>query len=361
MAAKIILDCDPGVDDALAIVFAHGSPDLEIVGITTVAGNVTLGQTTSNALRIREFLGADWPVTAGSPVPLLRPAITAGLVHGADGLGTAVLPAPASGPEPGHATDFIMDAVRAAPGEITLVATGPLTNIALALRRDPELPNLVRDFRIMGGSASRGNVTPAAEFNILADPEAAAIVFDAGWTVTMVGLDVTLQALANADVRARIARLGRLADDLLLPCLSGYVDGADTELDTSTPADAEVAFDPAALDPAGPGPAALDPAGLDPAGLDPAGNAVAHRDPAVHDVCAVAQVAHPSLLGCVPARVDVETAGRWTAGMTVTDFRAPEANCNALVAITIDVPAFWDTVIATYATVAGSLPASGGS
>jgi purine nucleosidase len=312
MAAKIILDCDPGVDDVLAIVFAHGSPDLEITGVTTVAGNVTLSQTTSNALRLREFLGATWPVTAGSPAPLLRPAMTGGLTHGADGLGAAVLPPPAIGPEPGHATDFIIDTVRAAPGEITLVATGPLTNIALALRLEPELPNLVRDFRIMGGSSSRGNVTPAAEFNIAVDPEAAAIVFDAGWTVTMVGLDVTLHALANADVRARIAKLGRLADDLLLPCLRGYIDGGDTEL----------------------------------------------RDPAVHDVCAVAHVAHPGLLGCRPARVEVETAGRWTAGMTVTDFRAPEATCNALVATTIDVPAFWDAVISAYAAVAGSLPAT---
>ena len=333
---KIILDCDPGVDDALAIVFAHGSPDLEIAGITTVAGNVTLDKTTSNALRIREFLGAGWPVTAGCPGPLLRPAMTAGLIHGADGLGAAVLPPPASGPEPGHATDFIIDTVRAAPGEVTLVATGPLTNIALALRREPELLNLVRDFRIMGGSSTRGNVTPAAEFNIAVDPEAAAIVFDAGWTVTMVGLDVTLQALATADVRARIAELGRLADDLLLPCLRGYVDGAapDNSASTGSSADAEVAFDQAAT------------------------AVPERRDPAVHDVCAVAHVAHPGLLGCVPARVEVETAGRWTAGMTVTDFRAPRTTCNALVATTIDVPAFWDSVIGTYATAAASLPAS---
>lgn len=331
MAAKIILDCDPGVDDALAIVFAHGSPELEIAGVTTVAGNVTLDKTTSNALRIREFLGGSWPVTAGCPAPLLRPAITAGLIHGADGLGTAELPVPASGPEHGHATDFILDTVRAAPGEITLVATGPLTNIALALGREPELPSLVRDFCIMGGSTARGNVTPAAEFNIAVDPEAAAIVFNAGWTVTMVGLDVTLQARATADVRARIARLGWLADDLLLPCLRGYIESADDDAGDSS-ADAEVAFDQAV--------AAIPES----------------HDPAVHDVCAVAQVAHPSLLHCVPARVEIETAGRWTAGMTVTDFRAPRARCNALVASAIDVPAFWDVVISSYATVARSLP-----
>lgn len=338
MTQKIILDCDPGVDDALAIVFAHGSPALDIVGITTVAGNVTLDMTTGNALRLRQFLGASWPVTAGCQAPLLRPAMTAGLIHGPGGLGTAELPLAATGPDPGHATDFIIDSVRAAPGEITLVATGPLTNIAIALRREPELPRLVRDFRIMGGSSARGNVTPAAEFNIAADPEAAAIVFDAAWTVTMVGLDVTLQALANASVRSRLAALGRLADDLLLPCLAGYIDGADSTDSGSTgsstvgSADAEVAFDQAAAPPQ------------------------QSHDPAVHDLCAVAHVAHPDLLHCVPARVEVETAGRWTAGMTVTDFRAPGPACNALVATAIDAPAFWDAVIGTYASVAAALP-----
>jgi purine nucleosidase len=311
---KIILDCDPGVDDAMAIVYALGAPELDLAGITTVAGNVSLAKTTSNALRICHFLGADTvPVTAGSSVPLLRPALSAEEVHGQDGLRGAALPAAVASPRPGHAQDFIVDTVMAAPGEVTLVATGPLTNVALALRREPALATHVRDFVIMGGSSSRGNVTPAAEFNIAADPEAGAIVFAAGWTVTMVGLDVTLQAIANQAVAARLAALGRLADDLLLPCISGFAD--------------EV--------------------------LDGAG--ARHDGPAVHDVCAVAQVAHPGLLGCKAARVEIETAGRWTSGMTVTDFSARGPRCNALVATTIDVPAFWDSVLDAYSRVASAL------
>lgn len=316
MAQKIILDCDPGVDDALAIAFAIACPDIDLVGITTVAGNVGLDKTTANALRVVEFLGADVPVTAGSAAPLLRQPMPAGHVHGEDGLGGAALPPPTAGPRPGHAIDFITDTVLAAPGEVTLVATGPLTNIALALSRERRLPGSVSDFVIMGGSASRGNVTPAAEFNIAADPEAAAVVFAAGWTVTMVGLDVTLQALAGRPVLARIGQLGRLADELVLPCLRGYSDG---------------------------GPAHSGRRGR-------AGDGTP-----VHDVCAVAYVAVPSLLGCMPARVEVETAGRWTSGMTVTDFRAPPEACNALIATAIDVPGFWDTVLACYADIARAL------
>lgn len=326
MALKIILDCDPGIDDALAIVFAAGSPAVDLAGVTTVAGNVSLDKTTSNALRLRDFLGGDWPVTPGSAVPLLRPAMDAGHVHGDTGLGGAVLPPPTAGPEPGHAVDFIISAALAAPGEITLVATGPLTNVALALRREPRLPTLVRDFVIMGGSSSRGNVTPAAEFNIAADPDAAAIVFSAGWTVTMIGLDVTLQARADRAVRDRMQTLGRLAADLLLPCLAGYADGelAEGALAEGTLGDA-------------------------------AESAPGRRDPAVHDLCAVAHVARPGLLGCTPARVEVETMGRWTTGMTVTDFRVPAADCNTLVATAIDVPAFWDTALDAYEAVAKRL------
>lgn len=307
MAAKIILDCDPGIDDAMAIAYAVGSPDVDLAGITTVAGNVSLDKTTANALRLLGFLGAGHvPVTAGSAAPLSRPAITAEHVHGADGLRGLQLPPPAAGPRPGTAADYLVDTIMAAPGEITLVAIGPLTNVAIALRREPALVRAVRDFVIMGGSTARGNVTPAAEFNIAADPEAAAEVFAAGWTVTMVGLDVTLQAIATRSVLARLSGLGRLADRLLLPGLRQFDDD-----------------------------------------LEHAGTS----EPAVHDVCAVAYIAHPELLGCVPARVEVETEGRWTAGMTVTDFRAPADTCNARVAMTIDVPAFWQAVHDAYARV----------
>src|SRR5215813_4504178 len=294
MATRIILDCDPGIDDALAIAFAHGHPGIELVGITTVAGNVGLAKT---------------PVTAGCAGPLLRPALAARQVHGDSGLGGAVLPAASSSPAAGHAIEYIIDTVRAAPGEIMLVATGPLTNIALAVRREPRLADWVRGFVIMGGSAGRGNVTPAAEYNIWADPEAAAAVFRAGWTVTMLGLDVTLQTRATESVLRRMSELGRLGTGLLLPALEQY-------------------------------------------------HSVSEREgPPVHDVCAVAWVAEPDLFGLVPARVQVEVAGQFTAGMTVTDFDFPGevGSGNALVAMRIDVDRFWDVTLGTYARVADAI------
>jgi purine nucleosidase len=302
MSTKILLDCDPGIDDALAIAFAHGHADIDLVGVTTVAGNVSLDKTTRNALAVTEFVGAgSVPVTPGSPGPLLRPALHAESVHGETGLGGAVLPEPGRKPREGHAIDYIIDTIAAEPGQVTLVATGPLTNIALAVRREPLLPAWVKDFVIMGGSAGRGNVTPAAEFNIWADPEAAAVVFGAGWTVRMIGLDVTLRALATAPLRERMSELGKLGSGLLLPALARYRDSAGD-------------------------------------------------DPAVHDVCAVASVACPSVFGYTPATVEVETAGRLTSGMTVTSFGSDTPN--AAVATDISVSEFWDVVLASYREVA---------
>lgn len=325
---KIIIDCDPGIDDALALVFAHGSPGLRLCGVTTVAGNVALDMTTANALRVADFAGIRGvPVVAGSPGPLMRPGLDAHHVHGASGLGGALLPAPASRAAAGHAVDYLIETIGAAPREITLIAIGPLTNIALAVRREPRLVGWVRDFVIMGGSAGRGNTTPAAEFNIAADPEAAAIVFGAGWTVTMVGLDVTLQARATAAVLDRMRGLGRLGDELLLPALSGY---------------RGVSEEPSAAV------GALQAAGR-------AAGEAGDRGPAVHDVCAVAHVAWPGLIRCLPARVEVETHGRWTSGMTVTDFGAAPGVCNAMVATEIDVTSFWDRVLSAYARAAAGM------
>ena len=305
---KVILDCDPGIDDAFAIAFGCGHPGLELCGVTTVAGNVGLDRTTGNALAVLEFLGRkDVPVAAGSPVPLLRPFTDAHDVHGETGLGTARLPAPRGQPVAAHAVDFLIERIAAAPGEVTLVATGPLTNIALAVRRHPPLVTQVADFVIMGGSVGPGNVTPAAELNIWCDPEAAAIVFAAGWRVTMAGLDVTHQALATAEVRDRLRPLGRLSDELLLPGLRGYQSLAD---------------------------AAGQP---------------------VHDVCALALVAAPGLFGCRPAQVEVETQGRWTAGMTVTDFGADAHN--ALVAMSVDAAGFWDMVVGALHRTAAAMDA----
>ena len=304
MSTPIILDCDPGIDDALAIAFATASPEIDLVGLTTVAGNVDLDKTTANALAVASFVGApDVPVTPGSPVPLLRPALAAQHVHGDSGLGGAVLPRPARAAEDGHAIDYIIDTIGAARGEITLVATGPLTNIGLALRREPRLAHWVRDFVIMGGSASRGNMNHAAEFNIWADPEAASIVFQAGWTVRMIGLDVTLLAQATHPVQARMRELGALGSQLLLPALAQYRDSNDTT-----------------------------------------------GEPPVHDVCAIVSIADPAAFSYTPALVQVETHGVLTSGMTVTDFTAT-ASCNTQVATGIDVDRFWTTVLGAYETL----------
>jgi len=307
---RVILDCDPGIDDAFAIAFGCGHPGLDLAGVTTVAGNVGLDRTTANALAVLEFLGCPGvPVAAGSPAPLLRPFNDARHVHGESGLGGATLPPARARPVAAHAVDFLIGEISAAPGAVTLVATGPLTNIALAVRRYPPLVGQVADFVIMGGSAGRGNTTPAAEFNIWCDPEAAAIVFGAGWRVTMVGLDVTHQALTSTAVEDRMRALGRLGGELLLPGLAGYRDAA-----------------------------------------------FAAGQP-VHDVCALALVAAPWLFGCEPARVEVETLGRWTSGMTVTDFSARVAGHNALVATSVDVAGFWDLVLDAYGLAAAAMAA----
>ncbi|MFG1874929.1 nucleoside hydrolase [Sphaerisporangium sp. NPDC049003] len=302
---KIIIDCDPGIDDALAITLAHGSPALSLVGITTVGGNVDLGQTTGNALRLREFLGFPGvPVTAGSAGALLRARVDAAEVHGPLGLGEARLPEATLPVREGHAADFIIETLKDAPGEITLVAIGPLTNVALALLKEPRIAEWAREFAILGGSYTRGNFSPAAEFNIAADPEAAAIAFGAGWTVTMLGLDVSRQALAVGKVVDRMRAMGRLGADLLVPCVEFY------------------------------------------------GMVTADEGPAIHDACTIAYLIDPALVTLEPAVVQVETAGRFTSGMTVTDFALAGRAPNALVGTSLDVSGFWDLVLNVYEDVA---------
>ena len=305
MPFRLLLDCDPGLDDALALLLAHGDPDLELIGVTTVGGNVTLQNTTRNALRLREYLKfPKVPVSAGAAGPLTRQFRDAAHVHGAGGLGSVTLPEATLAVTGIHAVDFIIDTLRATPGAVHLVATGPLTNIALALEKEPAIARWAASFTIMGGSFTRGNATVAAEFNIWADPEAARIVFDADWQVTMIGLDLTLQAQANSIVVDRLSRFGALADELIVPLATFY-------------------FNP---------------------------NVPDWDGQAVHDVCAVAYVARPDLFETRPARVDIETTGEFTSGMTVVDFDAPSPN--AMVAVRLDVNGFWAYVETVYARVA---------
>jgi inosine/uridine nucleosidase len=205
VAKRIILDCDPGHDDAIAILLALGCPDIELVAITTVAGNQTLDKTTLNARRVCTVAGAyDVPIYAGSWRPLTRPQVTAADVHGASGLDGPAFGEPAVPVQEERAVDYLVRTLMAEGEDITLVPTGPLTNVASALRREPKIAERAREVVLMGGAYTRGNRTPAAEFNIFADPEAAAAVFGAGWPLTMVGLELTHQAIATSQVTERI-------------------------------------------------------------------------------------------------------------------------------------------------------------
>ncbi len=217
MPVPIIIDCDPGHDDAVALMLAVASPELELLGVTTVAGNQTLEKTTANALRILELTGReDVPVAAGAEAPLVRRGTVAAHVHGETGLDGPELPPASRSAVDEHAVDFLGRQIREREGHVTLVPIGPLTNIALLLSLAPD----ARPERIvlMGGSVGEGNRTPAAEFNIWADPEAARRVFESGIDVTMIGLDVTHKALlteADADTLRGSGRVGKVAAELL--------------------------------------------------------------------------------------------------------------------------------------------------
>src|ERR1700678_241767 len=197
---RIIIDTDPGVDDAIAILLALRSPELKVEAITPVSGNVPLELTLTNALRLVEIAGRrDIPVAAGASHPLTRRLVTAKYAHGNNGLGGVDFPAPTTKPSRETANEILSRIVRESPGEITIVAVGPLTNIATVLSSDPALAGMIRGIALMGGSLSGGNVTPSAEFNFYVDPEAARIVFDSHIPLTMVGLDVTRKVLLRED------------------------------------------------------------------------------------------------------------------------------------------------------------------
>ena len=218
MAIPVLLDCDPGHDDAIAMLLALASPEVEVLGITTVAGNQTLAKTTANALRILEFAGRDdLEVAAGADRPLVRAPAVAADVHGETGLDGPDLP-PARGSTVGvHAVAFLAERIHGSERPVTLVPTGPLTNVALLIAQHPDVGANLERIVLMGGAIAEGNVTPAAEFNIWADPEAAARVFASGLDVTMVGLDVTHRALlttAHAERLRASGRTGTLVADL---------------------------------------------------------------------------------------------------------------------------------------------------
>jgi purine nucleosidase len=309
MPRKIILDVDPGHDDAIAILLAQGNPEIDLVAITSVAGNQILSKVTYNAMRVATLVGATGiPIAAGAKYPLVREQVTdgdviAGSVHGVSGLDGPPLPEPVMELDPRHGAQVIVDTVMASePGEITLVPTGPLTNIALAMRLEPEIINRVKEVVLMGGGYTQGNATPAAEFNILADAEAAAAVFAASWTVTMVGLDLTHQALGTPEVKERIRAIGTPVATTVADWLDFF--GGTYHSVWKMPY------------------------------------------PPIHDACAVARVISNDVVKVEEAFVVVETQGRWTYGETVTDFLGAFGKpFNTLVATQLDFDAFWDLVV----------------
>jgi len=290
MPRKIIFDTDPGQDDAVALLLALGSPEeVEVLGVTAVAGNVPLELTARNARIVCELAGrADLPVHAGCDAPLARRLVTAENVHGKSGLDGIPLRPPRTGLATGHAVDFIIDTLRREPaGSVTLVAVAPLTNIATAFDRAPDIVRRVQEVVVMGGARFEGgNVTPAAEFNIFVDPEAARIVFAAGVPLTLMPLDVTHKALTSRawveEVRGLGTRIGE--------AVAGWAEFLERN-DTARHGSAGTPL---------------------------------------HDPCAVAWLIRPGLFAGRRINVEIETQGAHTTGMTVADWRGVTgraANC----------------------------------
>lgn len=305
MKQKIILDCDPGHDDAIAILLAGHHPQIELLAITTVAGNQSADKTTLNALKVCSLAGLrSLPIARGMDRPLVRPARHAADIHGKSGLDGPEIPEPEIEPVNKHAVDLIIELLLNSAGDITLVPTGPLTNIAMAMLREPAIIPKIKAISLMGGSIGLGNVTPAAEFNIHTDPEAAAIVFACGRPITVSTLEVTHQALATEEVIARLRsanrRVAGFAADLLVFFASTY----------------RAVFGFAA--------------------------------PPLHDPCAVAAVIDPTILKAEMMHVEIELSGGWTTGSTVCDVHhVLQREPNARVGYGLEVERFWEMVIET--------------
>ncbi|WP_168916332.1 uridine-preferring nucleoside hydrolase UriH [Microcella flavibacter] len=304
MPEKIILDCDPGHDDAIALLLAHGSPEIELLAVTTVMGNQTIEKVTRNALSVARVAGITGvPFARGAHRPLVRAIETAPSIHGESGLDGPVLPEPTIELDARHAVQVIIDTVMAhEPGTVTLVPTGALTNIALAARLEPRIVERVKQVVLMGGGVHVGNWSAVSEFNIVIDPEAAHIVMNERWPLTMVGLDLTHQAIATPAVAAAIAAVGtgpaRFVGELLEFFGRTYRDAQGFE------------------------------------------------HPPVHDPCAVAYVIDPSIMTTVRAPLDVELTGALTVGMTVADLRGPAPEgCTTQVAMDLDNDRFWALVV----------------
>ena len=294
----VLIDCDPGQDDALALLLALGSPELDVLGVTAVAGNQTLDKTTANALRVLELAGrTDIGVAAGADGPLAGELVVAADAHGETGLDGVDLPPPSTAPVADHAKDFLAEKASASDQPVTLVALGPLTNIALLLEAHQETAKKIERVVLMGGAIHEGNQTPSAEFNIWIDPDAAARVFKSGLDVTMVGLDVTNKAvLSNADAESLrgAGPVAEAAADMLDFYLGFYNEAYD------------------------------------------------HGGAPIHDAVALAHVFRPDFLTVEDRHVEVDTSEGPCRGRTVVDMRRRTSgpDPNAHVAVDIDAGAF---------------------
>ncbi|WP_421258173.1 pyrimidine-specific ribonucleoside hydrolase RihA [Aeromonas sp. 600886] len=304
MALPVILDCDPGHDDAIALILALASPELKVLAVTTSAGNQTPDKTLNNALRILTLLGRDdIPVAAGAPKPLARELIIADNVHGESGLDGPKLPDPAFAPQAMTGIELMARCLRESTEPVTLVPTGPLTNIALLLAAHPELKSKIARIVLMGGAAGAGNWTPAAEFNIYVDPEAADMVFKSGIPITMCGLDVTHEAQVMDEDIERVRAITNPVAQCVAELLDFFM--------------------------------------------------IYHRDPKwgfagapLHDPCTIAWLLAPELFHGVECRVDIETSGEHTVGMTVVDrYGLTGKPANALVLLGLDRPGFIDLLV----------------
>lgn len=296
---RCILDTDPGIDDALALFLALASPEVTLEALTTVSGNVPVTLTTRNALTLLELAGrTDIPVARGSGNPLLRPLVDAAHVHADNGLGNISLPEPRIQPIAQHAVDLIIETILNAPNAITLVPIGPLTNIALAVRREPRIAQLVREVVIMGGAVRvPGNITPSAEFNIYVDPEAAHIVFQAGWPLRLVSLDTTMQVGVTREEFDTLAQHDTRVTRFIQEMTHFYFE----------------VFSPLYNTP------------------------YFH----MHDPLCMAAAFQPDLITWESAYIDVELAGTLTLGETVAYFEQPDApKPNALVSTGVDKDRF---------------------
>jgi pyrimidine-specific ribonucleoside hydrolase len=292
----VIIDCDPGHDDAIALILAFAREELDIKAVTVVAGNQTLDKTLRNAKKILSFIGRKPPVAAGAAKPLFRELQTAPAVHGESGLDGPVIPEPDFTEEPVPAVDLLRKTIMESPEPVTLIPIGPLTNIGLLFTAYPEVKKNIRQISLMGGGIEMGNWTSAAEFNIFVDPEAADIVFTSGLPLVMSGLDVTHKAMIMREEIEQLRRLGGKVPLLVAELIDFYF-----------------AF-------------------------------YARRNfpgAALHDPCAVAWLVKPELFVAKPYHVDIEVKGRHTAGMTLADRRTwTEAKPNVTALVDLDREGF---------------------